>query len=958
MKLIVIYFSLIIFFLPASCLFCQEKNIGTPNITNYKKSDYRSGTQNWNIDQDKNGNMYFANNKGLLQFDGTTWRNYRIPNSLAVRSLKVDNETGRIYVGGYNEFGYFESDLNGNLIYVSLMDLIENVNFIKSDFTWKIHILNDEVVFQSFNVAYVYLNDKIKLLEAPNRFQFSYKIDNSIYFQDPSTGILEYKNGSLNLLEGTGFFNNSEIWGIIPIPSNKLLIATLEKGLFVYDNKKITSWNTESNDFISKNSSLGGVSINNELIVLNSVLNGIIICNLKGDIIQHLNIERGLQNNTILSSFIDRKNNLWLGLDNGISFVNINSPFTYFTTSDNLGTVYGSVLHKGYLYAATNQGVFCHLLKGSFLDNSFTLVEGTTAQSWNIQVIGNELVCANNRGALVIEGKKTIKVLDNIGYYTFKRIPNNPNFVIGSNYTGFALFEITSEGLVYKNKINGFDKSSTLFELDDSFLWLNKENLLYQMEISEDLKKFKSIRTITMLTPELQGTRSLQKINGHVYFQTNNQFYSYSKRQNIFIEEKELSKLFKNIPEINALIEDSHKNLWYTFNESLGVLMKGVTGSYKKHQATFSNLTGNLVNNYLSINTINPKNILIGSTNGLVNFDSQFSNKTSTKPRIFVRSFSFADNTIMQGNPQQKTQELKIPYKANHVKFTFSSPEFENTNNAIYTYQLEPFDNKWSQWTQTAIKEYTNLREGNYTMKVKTKNSYGIESNEEYFTFSVSPPWYRHYLAYMAYLIFLGLSIYFAYIIITARYRKREYYKTVEQRKIYLEKESKIRQEQYLMEKEIEKLNRDKLKTRILSKDKELVSNSLQVAKKNKILNDIIQKLKDMDKLSMNEETKFQFNKLKKSIIKEVNTDKSWKNLEKHIRNVHFDFLKRLKEKHPAISPRELDLSTCLLINMSTKEIVEVMNISIKGVELARYRLRKKLGLKRKQSLTGYLMGI
>lgn len=108
----------------------------------------------------------------------------------------------------------------------------------------------------------------------------------------------------------------------------------------------------------------------------------------------------------------------------------------------------------------------------------------------------------------------------------------------------------------------------------------------------------------------------------------------------------------------------------------------------------------------------------------------------------------------------------------------------------------------------------------------------------------------------------------------------------------------------------------------------------------------------------MDEATKFQISKLNKSISKEVNNDKSWKDLEKHIKNVHFDFLKRLKEKHPTISPRELDLSTYLLMNMSTKELVEIMNISSGGVELARYRLRKKLDLNKKENLTGYLMSI
>jgi len=123
-------------------------------------------------------------------------------------------------------------------------------------------------------------------------------------------------------------------------------------------------------------------------------------------------------------------------------------------------------------------------------------------------------------------------------------------------------------------------------------------------------------------------------------------------------------------------------------------------------------------------------------------------------------------------------------------------------------------------------------------------------------------------------------------------------------------------------------------------------------------LNKIIQNLTDMEVDSFNEKNKVLFNSLKKSIIKEINSDNSWKDLEKHIKNVHFEFLKRLKEKCPTISPRELDLSTYLLMNMTTKEISEVMNISTKSASVSRYRLRKKLGLERDQNLTGYLLSI
>ena len=954
-----IKFSILFFLFFVAPFFGQIKNIGLPDIRNYKRSDYIGGTQNWGIDQDKNGNLYFANNNGLFQFDGSSWNTYVFKNrsNTALKSLKID-DSGKIFVGGYSEFGYFKSNYKGKLEYFSLSKMVNKNNINLNEIIWKIHIHKGEVIFQSFTRAYIFKNNKLKLLQAPTRFQFSFQVNNHLYFQDITAGLLEYKNGKLFRLKNTTIFNNTEIWGIFPMPENKLLVATLNKGLFIYNNEKTIPWDTEANVFIKKNSSLGGVAIKDKFIVLNSVLNGIIICDLNGKIIQHINRKKGLQNNTVLTSFIDSKNNLWLGLDDGITFINESSPFTYFGFSYEISTVYASVIHDGYLYVATNQGVFYHSWDKTFKEDVFTLVEGTTAQAWNIQVINNELICANNIGALVIKGSKAVKVLDKNGYFKFQTVPGQPNFIIGSNYKGFAVFEKTANGLKFRNQIAGFNKSSISFELDNDFLWLKIDEFLYQMIVSDDFSKFKFIKTRHNLSANEKGIGTIQKINNSIYFQTNNHFYRYSKEHDLFYEDKKMSLVFKNIPEISSLTEDALGNLWYTFNESLGELIKNQNGSYTNTVTPFSNLTRNLVSNFLSVNTLNPQNIFIGLKDGLAHYDSQLLNNTVIKPTVFIRSFIFPGDTITFGNGKKIAEKYSIPYAANHVKFTFSSPTYENLKNVEFSYKLEGFDDKWSNWSTISFKEYTYLREGNYKMKLKVRNSYGIQSEETFIVFTVSPPWYRHFLAYLVYILLTAVSIFYMRQRIKMKIRKNKYYETIEQRRLYLEKESKIRQEQYELEKEIEKLKKDKLKTKILAKDKELVNNSLQVVKKNKILNGIIRKLKDINTESFDESTKSQFTKLNRSIEKEVNTDKSWKDLEKHIKNVHYDFLKRLKEKHPEISPRELDLSTYLLINMSTKEIAEIMNVSSRGVEVARHRLRKKIGLDKNENLVSYLMSI
>ena len=940
----------------SSVIFAQVNIIGTPEIKNYNRADYNAETQNWGIDQDLNGNIYFANNDGLLQYDGTSWNKYTTPNPTSIRSIKIDN-SGKIFVGGYNEFGYFKSNSKGRLIYFSISKLLDRNTFKNFDFIWKVHIIGDEVIFQSFSGAFLYKNNAIKFIKAPDRFQFSYEVSNKFFFQDISNGILELKNGKFIPLKGTSVLNNIEVWSMIPMPDNKILLTTLDKGIFLYDGEKVVSWDTAANVFIKKNSSLGGVLMENNLIVINSVLDGIIICDFNGKILQHINQKKGLQNNTVLTSFIDNSNNIWLGLDNGIAFVNRNSPFTHIGYN-NLPTVYATHIHEGFFYVATNQGLFYQTWNGTNQDNAFTLVKGTTGQTWNIQEFNSMLLCSHNNGAFLISEGEVVRVLDNKGYYGFKEIPNHPDQLLGSTYSGFTIFEKAKNAWNFKNVIKGFYSSVISFEIDEKNIWLKENNSIIRMRLDMDLKKVSSIKKYNNLSNSINGIGSIQKIQNNIYFQTNNKFFTFSPEQDLFFEDKKMSLLFKDLPKISYSQEDDFGNIWYLYNKSLGVLMKSTNGKYKNTIYPFSILTNNLVNNFLSINTINAENILIGLKEGILHYNSKSKYALQIKPKAFIRSFSFPGDTLFFGNGQNNMKKVKLLYTSNHIKFSFSSPTYDNPQDLKYSYKLEGFDERWSTWSSSTIKEYTYLKEGDYTMKLKALSNNGIQSNETILNFSISPPWYRHFLAYSVYLIIIIIAIVLTKRRIDAKIRKDRYIQTVEQRRVYLEKESKIRQEQYDLEKEIERLKREKLKIALLAKDKELVNNTIQVAKNNKTLSTIIHKLNDFNIESLDESTKRQFTKLQKNIAKELETGNNWKELEKHIKNVHFDFLKRLKEKFPTITPREMDLATFLLMNMSTKEISGIMNISLGGVDLARYRLRRRLKLDNKENLTGFLISI
>lgn len=99
---------------------------GQPRVINFPKSTYHADHQNWCIDQDERGTLYFANNDGLLTFDGLSWKTFPLPNKMIMRSLDVQ-PAGRIFTGSYEEFGFWERDKRGELQYTYLIPECKNL---------------------------------------------------------------------------------------------------------------------------------------------------------------------------------------------------------------------------------------------------------------------------------------------------------------------------------------------------------------------------------------------------------------------------------------------------------------------------------------------------------------------------------------------------------------------------------------------------------------------------------------------------------------------------------------------------------------------------------------------------------------------------------------------------------------------------------------------------------------
>ena len=209
---------------------------GQKYFENYTPKEYQGHNQNWAVLQDKRGIIYVANNSGIKEFDGLSWRQIDVSNQ-TVRSLAID-EIDTIYVGGKDEIGYLAPNAKGTLQYVSLLKYLDTNKRSFSD-AWETHCTKHGIYFRTPKFLFR-LNPnskKIKVWESGNTFHVSFICGGTLFLDQKNVGLMEMDKVSdeLKLVPGGETFANKKIYMMAPFEKNALLIGTREIGFYTYD---------------------------------------------------------------------------------------------------------------------------------------------------------------------------------------------------------------------------------------------------------------------------------------------------------------------------------------------------------------------------------------------------------------------------------------------------------------------------------------------------------------------------------------------------------------------------------------------------------------------------------------------------------------------------------------------------------------------------------------------------
>lgn len=928
--------AVILFFVLLGSLHGQD----LPPIRNFTPSDYGAENQNWSVTQGRDKHIYIANNKGLLVYNGSSWSLYPSPNKTIMRSVKAIGD--RIYSGFYMDFGFWERDPYGVLRYTSLTRRLD-IDMVPDEEFWTILEIDGYIIFQSLDRLYVYnpSDESMARIEARTSITKVFAVDAVLYFQRKGLGVFRVENGSEVLVSNHPVLLEDEVINIFREPGG-LLVLTSDSGFFRLRPEGLVAWEIPANPLLRASRTYSAIELKQGGFMVGTISKGVYHLDRRGALVRQYDQLSGLGNNTVLALFEDRDANIWLGLDNGVSYINLESPFTIFDDKKgDVGSVYAARVHDGFLYLGTNQGLF---YKPVGSDREFELVEGTKGQVWSLDEIDGTLFCGHHTGTFVIEGSQALRIDADSGTWQVARLPGNPQWLIQGKYDGLSILEKEGQSWKVRNKIDGFEHSSRFVEVLDRTVFVNHE---YKgiFKVATD-PGFSRAISVTVDTTLIGYDSGILKYGGELLYAYSEGIFRYDPAVDRFIKDTTLRAVYGKEKNLSGRMHvDPAKGLWLFGESNIYLVSPGnLLGNPKVQVIPLAEKERNGIVGYESLGVLpEPGNYLIGTRSGYMVIDL---NRYAPKEfNIALASVRYEGRHLQPGSESlaEIAKAGEFTHRENNLDFSFFTGEYVPFRPPMYQYRLDGFYPDWSPWSENSQASFRNLPPGKYTFQVRARIGDQLSGNTASYAFVIAQPWYSTRLMWAIYAIMLGLAGWVIHMQYRNYYRKK-------QNRLLERNQRELDLARARNEREIVKLKNDQLRKDFRKKSNELAASTMSIIKKNEILNRVRQQIQDRFRDTGSIQPIIQI------IDQSLGQDDDWELFKEAFNHSDREFLNKLKAAHPELSPNDIRLCAYLRLNLTSKEIAPLFNISPRSVEIKRYRLRKKMGLEHDENLVNYLL--
>lgn len=934
-------------------------------LRNFQVSDYQGGTQNWCINMTATNRLLVANNAGLMRYDSRWWQTFPLSNFSNVRSILFDPVYNHVWAGGTNEFGCFEADIKmfANYHSVSIRLPKEQQQFGE---IWNIMKLRDDYIFQAkTQLFFLHRDSTLSSISTPFSIECSAIIDGQLLVAD-ETGIYAIDNYKLPPpLPHLEAVKGKTIRAILPYQHRQMIICTATDGLFLYDGEQTRPFAPDLTAILANNQ-VFCAAIQNDMLAIGTVRDGLVLRNLKTGMNQYANTSTGLNNNTVLSICFDRIGNVWLGLDQGIAYVMPTFPASYLLGKQStIGAGYASIVDGNTLYLGTNQGLFTapYPLSSAPTPPTPQLVNGMTGQIWSLNNINGTLLCGCNAGTYIINGQQARKIQGPEGTLCFLPLRHHPDYILGSDYLGFFL--LSAKDFSFIGRVSGFNEcSGALLEDSDGSIWMSHwQKGIYRLTLSTDARQIVKVDRFGKGNGLwVDAENQICQINGRVLISSVDGLHYYNPKTGKLAKDEKMSKIFDTYGTSLRLFETPAHDIWAYKANYLAIAHPKGHGAYEVDTLSYKGFAHELQMGLGFPHFLADKDqTILNSLNGFIVADNKATTKLSKSHlRIdIIESNNNGDSLLYVCGMDTIRQTFRIRHDLNSLRFVFTMPEFMRPDEIEYSCWLEGYNRTWSDWQTGFTKDYTHLPKGKYTFHVKARNKMTGFEDEKTIDIEILPAWYETWWAYLIYLLLAAGAA----RMILKWIKQRQDQKL---RELEAKKEEEMRQqqaefelEQQKKEHELTRLKNEQLETELKHRQSELGDSTMNLMRKNDMLQALDTQLNELSESVRREDTKSKITQkikeIRHDIQNNINEDEGWDKFEENFNLVYDNFMKRLANRFPDLKMNDRKLCAYLRMGLSSKEMASLLNTSVRSIETARYRLRKKLGMEQGDNLVEFI---
>ena len=294
----------------------SQSSLDSVQVRAFNQAHYRVASFNYTGLEGHDGRIYFANESGMLSYDGSQWELHPINDFKSVLSIGQSIDSA-IYIGGIDELGYMLKQ-EGSLEYTSLIPLMPDT--VNTGELWQIVSFNGDIYFSGYNGIFKYDGQQVEHIDLKNGHLFN--IDGRLVSSVYEKGIYELIDDKPVLKNGDFIFQDDVVFAVVPRKQKDLYyFITSENGIWTFDlstfeTRKVEN---ETSQLVTTLWGYDAAILQDSLYAISTWKGGLIIADLDLNLLKVVDSKNGLNTDEMKEVFVDRRNHIWVGTNSGIS---------------------------------------------------------------------------------------------------------------------------------------------------------------------------------------------------------------------------------------------------------------------------------------------------------------------------------------------------------------------------------------------------------------------------------------------------------------------------------------------------------------------------------------------------------------------------------------------------------------------------------------------------------------